>query len=42
MTMANHTKQPNILVILGAHIGMWNLSCYIMEKMESSINGAGR
>jgi arylsulfatase A-like enzyme len=66
--MANSTK-PNILVIFGDDIGMWNLSCYsggmmgyktppkefpprqkaasftidqVMEKMESSLTGAGR
>jgi arylsulfatase len=31
--MATHAKKPNILVIFGDDIGMWNLSCYSSGMM---------
>jgi arylsulfatase len=31
--MANHARKPNILVIFGDDIGMWNLSCYSSGMM---------
>ncbi len=33
MASNNHAKKPNILVIFGDDIGMWNLSCYSSGMM---------